>query len=102
LSDLLNADPTQDDVDAVAHNLELIVEAGFVKGASYKTLQETLWEHLQLTWKGHEFLDTVRDPAVWRRIKSGGKKAGIFSVEFLWDIGKEIGKQVIKQQLNLA
>jgi Hypothetical protein (DUF2513) len=32
------------------------------------------WVDLNLTWQGHEFLETVRDPDVWERTKEGASR----------------------------
>src|SRR5882724_6545645 len=34
-----------------------------------------------LTWAGHDFVDSVRDDAIWHEVKEGAKKAGGFSLE---------------------
>ncbi|MCK0551051.1 DUF2513 domain-containing protein [Pseudomonas syringae] len=35
------------------------------------------WQPRRLTYKGHEFLDTVRDEEIWRRTKAGGVGLGL-------------------------
>lgn len=50
----------------------------------------------KLTWSGYDFLDSVRDLAIWRETKEGVKKAGGFTV----DIVVAVGKFLIKEKLN--
>jgi hypothetical protein len=41
-----------------------------------------------LTWKGHEFLDDIRDPGVWQKTKERTKGVASVGVGFLWEIAK--------------
>jgi hypothetical protein len=44
----------------------------------------------KLTWAGHDFLDSVRDPKIWRATKDRVKEAGGFTIEILAASAKEI------------
>ena len=46
-----------------------------------------------LTWKGHEFVDTVRDNSVWAAIKKRAQVAGAWSLGLLVQIAIQEGKQ---------
>lgn len=41
---------------------------------------------LRMSWAGHEFLDKVRDPEIWRQTKEGASKVGSWSVKFLGEL----------------
>ena len=60
------------------------------------------WKPKRLTYRGHEFLDTIRDEEVWRRTKAGVTKMGGASIELLWEIGKAYGKQVAQEKLGIV
>ena len=76
--------------DLVVYNLALMIDAGFVDGT-------IIADHegcpagasiIRLTWAGHDFLDSTRDPTIWTNAKERVLKPGIswsFSilVEFL-------------------
>jgi hypothetical protein len=49
-----------------------------------------------ITWKGHDFLDSVRDEKVWRETKAGAAKVGGFTAGLLI----EVAKGIIKGQLR--
>jgi hypothetical protein len=87
----------------LSHHLRMLVqEVGFVRGfGSAGTTPETNWFQLELSWQGYEFLDSVRDPEIWRRTKEGMNKAGTFGVDFAWQIAKAYGKHVVKERLGL-
>lgn len=77
----------------------LLIEAGLISGevrdAGGSEGMQNYYLDCELTWKGHEFLDSVRDPEVWRLTKEGTAKVGGASVEFMWGIAKTIGKQAV-------
>lgn len=54
----------------------------------------------RISWAGHEFLDSVRDPEIWRKTKEGASKVGSWSMKLLGDLA--IGFARAKaQQLGL-
>jgi hypothetical protein len=76
LTDLLPPNATQDDLEAVTYNFGLLVGAGFAEGNAYHTMTSENWHDIKLTWQGHELLEAIRDPEIWRRTKEGAKKVG--------------------------
>jgi len=50
-----------------------------------------------ITWKGHEFLDNVRDPDVWQKTRTRAMTVGGWSLGIL----TEIAKAEIKMRLGL-
>ena len=80
----------------------LVDQAGFLEGTIIGTeAGGEDWLHLQLTWNGHEFLDAVRHPEVWRKAKDGASKIGSASVGILLEIAKAYVKQLAKEKLGL-
>lgn len=80
--------------ETIAHHLKLTESAGFIKA-----ITETMWSDAasreyertkgwQLTWDGHEFLETIRDPEIWRKTKDGANKVGGWTVNLLAELGK--------------
>ncbi len=51
-----------------------------------------------ITWNGHQFLNTIRPTSVWEATKSGASKLGIMSVSALSMISSEITKAIITKQ----
>jgi Hypothetical protein (DUF2513) len=45
---------------------------------------------------GHDFLDSIRDPEIWRKTKEGAEAAKGFSFDLL----KALAKGLIKTQLE--
>ena len=78
-------------------HLELLEDAGWVE---FYKLNDG-WRVKKLTSKGHDFLDSVRDPKIWQRTKSGAEAAGGFTVELLSELAKGFVKHQIKQKTGL-
>ncbi len=85
--------------DVVLHHLHLMEQAGLVE-VMFRPLSGEI--HLRgLTWAGHEFLDTVRDPEVWKRTKEGASKVGGWTFGLIKDLGTAYLKHVAKERLKL-
>ncbi|RYF44344.1 MAG: DUF2513 domain-containing protein [Cytophagaceae bacterium] len=85
----------------VSYHLMLLEEAGLVTALSVGGMNHFEWAVSRLTYQGHEFLETIRDPEVWRRTKEGVEKAGGIGLGMLIEIGKVYGKQILKERLGL-
>ena len=54
-----------------------------------------------LTWAGHDFLDSVRDPKIWEKTKKGAEAAGGFTVDLLKDLAKGFVKKQIEEHTGV-
>jgi hypothetical protein len=79
--------------DQIAYNLDLLFDERFVKGERGMTQ----FGIAGLTWQGHELLDDIRDPEIWRRTKERTKAIAGLGLSFVW----EIAKAEIKTTLGL-
>lgn len=76
----------------LAQQAGLLDVAGVTLGGGY---------HIQgLTWEGHDFLDTIRDPEVWKRTKEGATKVGGWSFGLLKDLATAYIKSEAKGRLG--
>ncbi|MBI6557387.1 Conserved hypothetical protein [Pseudomonas veronii 1YdBTEX2] len=89
------------DAKEVSYHVMLLHEAGLIVGQDLSTCDGLEWLPKRLTYKGHEFLDTVRDGEVWRRTKAGAEKAGVAGLGVLLELGKAYGKEVLKEKLGI-
>jgi len=82
---------TDDGQEAIEYLL-MLHSAGFLESS-----QRSVY---RISWAGHEFLDSVRDPEIWRETKEGAGKVGSWSMKLLSDLA--IGFARAKaQQLGL-
>lgn len=54
-----------------------------------------------ISWEGHDFLETVRDPKLWANTKKAGKKIGSFSMETATAIAKGLVKKQIEKHTGV-
>ena len=85
----------------VSYHVMLLHEAGLILGTDSSSDEGLEWFPKRLTYKGHEFLETVRDGEVWRRTKEGAEKAGVAGLGFLLEMGKVYSKVIIKEKLGI-
>jgi hypothetical protein len=67
----------------------LLWKSGFIDGVDASSSDGDAIIALDLTWAGHELLDTVRSAAVWERIKITAQAKGL---ELTFDSVKMLGK----------
>lgn len=88
--------------EEIAYHVHLLAEAGFIQAIDFGSSDGYDWQAQRLTYNGHEFLDTVRDPEVWRETKDAAKKIGANSVQLLWELGKGLIKLKAQQHLGIS
>lgn len=59
---------TSDD-PKINYHLNLLSNAGFIKGEHFFGDGEYFWTQLELTWEGHEFLASIRNESVWDEVQ---------------------------------
>lgn len=79
--------PGRDYGSTVGH-IQILEDAGLLIARKSSDSAGTDWRVERLTWQGHEFIDSAKDDANWRRAKQHfGSKLG------------EVGLHVVKQWL---
>lgn len=58
------------------------------------------WMFSRLTPKGHDFIDSVRDPEVWKKTKGAAGAAGGWTLGLVVEVGKAVIKETIKEHLK--
>ena len=66
------------DVDVVNYHLNLMIEAKLIGGqCQVRRTTTVLCVVREITWKGHELLDTIRKDTIWNRIKQAAIDKGV-------------------------
>ncbi|MCG7375236.1 DUF2513 domain-containing protein [Pseudomonas luteola] len=86
--------------DQIGYHLSLLREAGLIDPPSGGTLAGGI-DFRRLTWSGHDFLDSIRDPEVWDKTKQGAKAAGGFTLDLLKDLAKGLIKKKIQDHTGI-
>jgi Hypothetical protein (DUF2513) len=85
----------------VTYYVALLQHAGFlIAHITYFRSGGPSYEVLRMTRAGHEFLDTIRSPEVWRKTKDTARKAGAASVELTWMIAKAHLKHIDEERTS--
>ena len=89
----------REQAELLEYHLDLLDNAGLITIKA--KLSGAAWQIGQITWAGHDFLDTIRDPSIWRETKAGAKKAGGFSLDLLKALAKGLVKKKIEQHTGV-
>ena len=82
------------------YHVQMLVDEGFLDGVDASSMDGPAWLNLELKWRGHEFLSTLRDLTVWEKTKAVAGKAGGGGVQIMLEIGKTIITEAAKEQLK--
>lgn len=74
---------------AKAHHGILLWREGFIRGVDASDLAGDAVIAQELTWKGHDLLDTMRSKPLWDRIQAAAKEKGL---ELTFDTVKALQK----------
>jgi Hypothetical protein (DUF2513) len=85
----------------VWQHIQLLEDAGFIEEAQQMFGGESSWQVGQILWNGHEYLDKVRDPEVWRKTKEIAAKAGGGGVEVMSQIASSVISTAIAAALKI-
>lgn len=86
--------------DIISYNLALMIEAGFFSGRPQMAGDGGL-VCSGISWAGHDYLDAVRDPEVWRKTKDGAKSVGGLTFGLVKDLAVAIVKGEITAKLGI-
>ncbi len=87
------------DVNEIDYHLSLIREAGFIDECGARPMSGIGFR--ALTWAGHDFIDSVRDPETWAKTKKTAAGAGGFTVDLLKDLAKGLIKKKIEEHTGI-
>ena len=94
--------------ESIAYHVVLAAEAGFIKAqlAADPDTDDPDVAHVsyiveRLTYRGHELIEAARLPDNWQRIKSLAATVGSKGADALFEAGKAVIAQKIKEHLGL-
>ena len=88
--------------DTVQYTCLKLVEAGYIDAKVVRYIRQAnrVTIIMDLTYNGHEFLNTIRSDKNWEKIKSTAKAAGVFSLKGLFEIGSTVAAAAITSALQ--
>lgn len=85
-------------MDAVSYHFHLLKEAGLIEANGLNSSNAPMhYLGRNLTWAGHEFLDSIRNDTMWNKIKTTATSKG---VDLSFDVIKQTAVIVIKGLLG--
>lgn len=92
----------QADDFVVGYHLRLLGDVGLIEAADTSHLQDRFaMIPIRLTMAGHEYLDRIRDPEIWKETKSAAGSVGNFSLELLSALAKGFVKKKVEQHTGV-
>lgn len=88
-----------DDLATLAEHVSIMIEAGLLDGEVHGDAEQG-WFFIinKMTWEGHDFLSTIKNDKVWKRVLSKIKELG---TDLTLDIVKELAKSYLKQEVGI-
>ena len=88
------------DEPTVRYTAKQLCNAGFIDFIESKTIGAPFdGFFFDLTWDGHQFLETIRQDNVWSKTKSIAKSVGSFAVPVLSEIASIVISKAIQASL---
>jgi hypothetical protein len=86
----------------VGHHVHLMGTAGLLKTANTTTTSDMNSQAmpLEVTWAGHDFIDTMRSQEVWEQTKQALKDAGGGGFSIMLEFGKKVAEGFMKKKLK--
>lgn len=100
--ELMQAQIPNRELAEINHHMDVIHSTGFIDDGGSSSRPVFGFIFMGLTMEGHDFLDSVRSPEVWRRTKAGAEKVGGMSLSVIVELAKAYGKQVITEKLGIT
>lgn len=89
--------------DEIEYNAMLLIQAGYLSGinSSIDLAGNIMFDLNGLTWQGHQFLDTIRDPKVWSDTKKVASKFASISLSLTEKIASNVILGLIRKETGL-
>lgn len=82
--------------ELVSDHILLLIDSGYVEERNVNLPGLTSYSYARMTMQGFDFLESVRDPEIWRHAKGAVAQAKGFTLEILADVAKGFIKTQIK------
>ena len=92
-------DFTEFERNTSVQHFKLLLDAGFISGPARQGTK--YFVVTGLSWNGHEFIDSIRNPEVWNKTKAGVKTVGGLGLDLVVELAKAEGKRLITEKLGI-
>lgn len=100
----LNGSIEQYGTETVEYTVLKLNEAGYIRAGITQTLSGDyeIFGIFDITFKGHEFLNSIRSPSVWERLKNSAMDGSTACLKVVGEIAVEILKEAAKEKLHIS
>ena len=84
------------DSQQVMYHAHILSEAGFLVGEDVSTMGNPNLLIRHMTFEGHDFLDAIRVPSVWRKTRDRVMRGG---GGFAMDVVKKVALSILEKEL---
>jgi hypothetical protein len=92
---------SEDEAKNVLYHIDLLKNAGLLTGIPLKLHGYSIWERLDLTWEGHDFVDATKDSEVWKETQKGLEGVGSFTFDLVRDLAKGFIKKKLEEHTGV-
>lgn len=89
----------------IVYSVHMLIDAGFLQ-TEHSTIPEKYQQAapppkiLTITYKGHEFIEHMKNDNVWNKVKNTAKEISVFSLSALMEIAATIVTEMIRNKLS--
>ena len=88
--------------DEVIYIINRLEEAGFIKSnIQYASSKVYRYSINAITWTGHEYLDNIRDPKIWKLVKKTTSKLSGVSLSVMGVLAKDALLKVLSGEITI-
>lgn len=88
--------------DEFIYTVAKLIEGGYINGKLCPANNSIGDIYIySITWKGHEFLDNIRDPKVWKKTKNITNRFASVSVSLISNIASQVISKLIEDTMHL-
>lgn len=98
LPKLVNDQYSEDDI---TYTFLQLLDGGYIKANYEKYMSGFLLTIFDITWKGHELLDSIRDDEVWKQTKKATSTLKSVSIGVLKNVASAVLTGIIKKNTGL-
>jgi hypothetical protein len=84
----------------VMYHLELLRDRGLIECPGSQPMTGVTFSGL--SWAGHDFVDSVRDPKIWHATKEGAEKAGGWTFDLVIALAKGLVKKKLEEHIGVT
>ena len=93
--------PQDIDKTIAIYHLNLMEQAGLTENNIKYASDEPYWVYSQLTWEGHDFLDSIKNDTIWDKTKESIKSKGLEIGQVSFNVLKDYVVIKLREKLGM-